>query len=51
VCLIQARKKLNVSEKNFLREEKLRVAVENYKYYEDIEFLEVIGSLFDWEFE
>jgi hypothetical protein len=51
VCLVQTRKRIAISEKNFLFEEKLRVLVENFNLYDENEYLDLIGSICDRNFE
>jgi hypothetical protein len=45
VKLIQSRKFIDLSDKDLIKEEKLRVIVKNYEYYMDWEFFNLIGHV------
>jgi hypothetical protein len=51
ITIIQSRIRVQIGNKNHVKEEQLRMCVVNYRFYINFEFFDNLNSLIRWEFE
>lgn len=51
VILIQSRNKIDLPKKNFVKEEKIRVIVDNFCNFNDFEFFDSLNDVIGWKFD